>query len=304
MGPTVEAATRLLRTLPPGQATDPVPQPVDDAADALAEALASAGWFIVVAAIVYAVGRFLVVPVAVQAVRARNRNNPTVVDAAETYLDGLLLVVAALVGLVAAGYGGVLSDSAVVVAAATLVLGIAGQELIGSLASGLFLVSDPEFNVGDWVEWPDGEGRIERVGFRVTRVRTVANEVVTVPNTALTTDALTRPYGHDRVRVTEEVTVAFGDVDATRRVLTGVAEGVEGVLDSPVPRTTVSDIGDDGATVAVDFWIGEPTVTSVGDARSTVRVRAIRRLDAEAVRLGPPAGRELEGRLTVDRDDG
>lgn len=290
----------LLQVVPP----DPVPDPIDATGDALVAALTSATWFLLVAGIVYLVGQVLVVPVAVRAVRSRNRNNPTVVDATETYLGIFLLVVAALVGLVAAGYGNVLSNSAVVVAAATLVLGIAGQELIGSLASGLFLVADPEFNVGDWVSWPDGEGRIERVGFRVTRVRTAGNEIVTVPNTALTTDSITRPYGHDRVRASEEVLVAYDDdIAAARRTLVDVAASVEGVLASPAPETRVVELGDDAVTLAVDYWIPDPTARRVSAIQSTVRARAVSRLEAEGVTLGPPAGRELEGRITVDREE-
>ncbi|QLG29185.1 mechanosensitive ion channel [Halorarum halophilum] len=284
--------------------TDPVPPPIDATGDALVGALTSAGWFLLAAGVVYVVGQVLVVPVAVRAVRSRNRNNPTVVDATGTYLRILLLVVAALVGVVAAGYGGILSNSAVVVAAATLVLGIAGQELIGSLVSGLFLVTDPEFNVGDWVSWPDGEGRIERVGFRVTRVRTAANEIITVPNTALTTDSIVRPYGHGRVRASEEVFVAYDDdIAAARRTLADVAASVDGVLSSPAPETRVAELGDDAVTVAVDYWIEDPTAKGVVTARSAVRARAVSRLEAEGVTLAPPAGRELDGRLTVDREE-
>ncbi len=43
----------------------------------------------------------------------------------------------------------------------------------GALISGLFLVADPDFNVGDWISWPGGEGVVEAVDFRVTRVRTI-----------------------------------------------------------------------------------------------------------------------------------
>ncbi|WP_313691691.1 mechanosensitive ion channel family protein [Halorarum halobium] len=284
---------------------DPVPGPVDVAADALAAALVTAAWFLAVAAFVYLLGGALLVPAAVRVVRARNPNNPTVVDATGTYLRVLLVVVATLVGVVAAGYGSVLSDSAVVVAAATLALGIAGQELIGSLVSGLSLVADPEFNVGDWIEWPDGEGRVERVGFRATRVRTAGNEIVTVPNSSLATGTITRPYRRDRVRVSDAVVLAHGeDLDVALRTLAAAAGSVEGVLDSPVPEAGVAELGDGGGVrLAVAYWIEDPTVDDVADVRSAVRERAIVALEAEGVELGPAARRELDGRLTVDREE-
>jgi small-conductance mechanosensitive channel len=83
-----------------------------------------------------------------------------------------------LTGIVAAGYGRILSESAVIIAALTFALGIAGQHVFGSLISGMFPVADPDFNVGDWIEWPGGDGTIEAVDVRVTRVRTPNNETI------------------------------------------------------------------------------------------------------------------------------
>jgi small-conductance mechanosensitive channel len=45
----------------------------------------------------------------------------------------------------------VLARSALIFAAATLAVGVAGQEVIGALIGGLFLVANPNFNVGDWI---------------------------------------------------------------------------------------------------------------------------------------------------------
>ncbi|MFP4626664.1 MAG: mechanosensitive ion channel domain-containing protein [Natronomonas sp.] len=45
----------------------------------------------------------------------------------------------------------------------------------------MFLVADPDVNVGDLIEWPGGEGTIEVVDFRVTRVRTRDNETISIP---------------------------------------------------------------------------------------------------------------------------
>jgi small-conductance mechanosensitive channel len=124
---------------------------------------------------------------------ARNPGNATLVEAVEGYTQLLVLVVAVAGALVAAGYGHVLSGPVLVVAAVTLAVGVAGQEVIGNLVSGLFLVADPDSNVGDWIAWEDQEGVVETSRFRVTRVRTPNNEVVTVPNTALATSVVRRP---------------------------------------------------------------------------------------------------------------
>ncbi|PSP83929.1 hypothetical protein BRC83_06670 [Halobacteriales archaeon QS_1_68_17] len=135
----------------------------------------------------------LVLPALKRVVRQRNRGNPTLRGAIQRYVSGAAIVVAVLSGLVAAGYGRVLTGSALVVAAATLTVGVAGREVIGDLVSGLFLVTDRKFNVGDRIAWADSEGIVEAISFRITRVRTADNEVITVPNGDLATGVVRRP---------------------------------------------------------------------------------------------------------------
>ncbi|MXR42471.1 mechanosensitive ion channel [Halobaculum sp. WSA2] len=279
----------------------PVPVPVGTATDALASALATAGWVLAVALPVYAVGRLLIAPAAARVVRSRNPNNPTIVDATRTYVGVASTIVAVVLGLIAGGYGATLGGSAVVVAAATLAVGIAGQDLIGSLVSGLFLVVDPEFNVGDWIEWPGGEGRVERVDFRSTRVRTGENAVVTVPNTVLTADTVVRPYAQDRIRARETVPIAYDDDLATAaRELGDAVAAVEGVADSVAPSVRVDALGDDGVSLTVEYHIDDPTVSRVLHVRGTVRERAVDALESAGATPGPPAGRELSGAVAVD----
>jgi small-conductance mechanosensitive channel len=259
--------------------------------------------FLAGALLVYAVGRLFVVPGVLRVVRSRNRNNPTLETATETYLELLVLAAAVLAGIVGAGYGGLLTDSSVVLAALTLVVGVAGQEVIGSLISGFFLVADRDFNVGDWIAWPGGEGVVEAVDFRVTRVRTLNNETVVVPNTELTTQSLTRPYGRERYRLTERVTVAYtDDVERALMTLATTAGDDDRVLEDPAPSSRVVELGE--ATVALEtvYWVSDPMDVDLVSIRSDFRRRIMRRLDEVGVTLGPPSTHDLSGELAVDLD--
>ncbi|MFP4591358.1 MAG: mechanosensitive ion channel family protein [Halobacteriales archaeon] len=268
--------------------------------EAYGQVLGEIGWFVVGFAIVYLIGRVVVVPFATRVVRSRNRNNPTIVSATTTYLHVVSIGFASIAGIVAAGYGQLLSESAVVIAAFTFVLGIAGQQVFGSLISGMFLVADPEFNVGDWIEWAGGEGTIEAVDFRVTRVRTLDNETVSVPNTVLTGDAITRPYGRKRLRIMEEVFVAYNE-DTERALLTlrRIADDQEDVLDEPTPDARVSELGENAITVEVSFWIADPEDRDIPTVRSDFRRSVKRRFDEEGITIAPPSARLLSGEVAV-----
>jgi len=257
-------------------------------------------WFTVGFAVVYLVGRAVVVPAVSRLVRSRNRNNPTIETATRTYLRVLVISFATLTGVIAAGYGNVFSESAVIIAALTFVFGIAGQQVFGSLISGMFLVADPDFNVGDWIEWPGGQGTVEAVDFRVTRVRTRDNETVSVPNTELTTNALTRPYGRGRYRVREQVYVAYGE--DTERALLELRQTIEeddAVLAEPSPRTRVTDLGENAITIQAEFWIGDPMDADIVTVRSDFRRRVKRRFDDEGITIAPPSAQSLTGEIAV-----
>jgi len=257
-------------------------------------------WFLVGFLVVYLVGQFVLVPVAVRVVRSRNRNNPTIESATETYLQVFLIGFATVTGIIAAGYGFVFSESAVIIAAITFGLGIAGQQVFGSLISGLFLVSDPDFNVGDWISWQGGEGTIEAVDFRVTRVRTPDNETISVPNTELTNNALTRPYGRDTYRVTEQVFLAYyEDTERALMELQQIAANFESVLDDPAPNARVLDLGENAITVQAELWIEDPGNSDIATLRSDFRRAVKRQFDEEGITLAPPAAQLLSGELTV-----
>jgi small-conductance mechanosensitive channel len=249
---------------------------------------------------VYLVGRFLIVPPVVRAVHFRNENNPTLVQAVGLYLRVTFATVAFPVAIAAAGLGRYLSGSAVVVAAVTLAVGVAGQDVISNLVSGVFLVADRNFNVGDTIRWNGRTGTVVKVGLRTTRVRTATNEIVTVPNNDLSTTPLTHPFDGVRYRVDEGIVLDYGsDLSRVRAAMTETAENDDRVLDSPKPAVHVESLGPNAIEATVRYWIVDPAVTDIAATRTDVAERLLERLDDEGVTVAPAGTRELSGEVTV-----
>lgn len=263
--------------------------------------LERAGWFFVGVLVVLLVGWYLVEPALTRAVRRRNQNNPTLQEAVSRYFRLLVAVVAVFVGGSVAGYGQFLTNSAIVVAAATLAVGVAGQTVIGSLISGLVLVHDPEFNVGNYIKWSGGEGVVRSITLRVTRVQTPDGELVTIPNTELTSKAITRPYGRGRYRVVEHVGLAYeDDVDAAIEHLEAAATDVEGIQAEPEPSAYVDEFGGDAVIVRVHYWIEDPRRRDIFGIRSAYARAVKTRLEGAGITVAPASKRELSGRIEVD----
>jgi small-conductance mechanosensitive channel len=278
--------------------------PVWEAITGYSEPLEQAGWFAVGFVLVYVLGRVLVKPTVSRVIRTRNRNNPTLTQAIERYVEVFVLIVAVSVGVTVAGYGYVLTDSAIILAAVTLALGVAGQEVIGNLISGFFLVADPKFNVGDWIVWDDREGTVESITLRVTRVRTPENETVSVPNAELTTNAVTRPYGRQRYRVALNVGLDYdGDVDAALTALVEEARDVPGILDEPEPTSHIVDLSPDAVDLQVLYWVGNPSRRNLLEVRSAFARRVKQRFEDEGLAISPTPKLELEGRIEAGWPD-
>lgn len=260
-----------------------------------------AAWFALGFTVVLALGWLVVEPLVGRVVRGRNPNNATIQEAIRLYVRLLSVLLGAIVGVSVAGYGQFLSDSALVVAAGTLAIGVAAQTVIGSLVSGLVLVFDPEFSVGDHIVFGDHEGAVQSIRLRATRLETADGEVVTVPNTALTNDVVVRPYGRHRYRLVDHVAVDYEeDLAEAAAEVAAAAAGVDAVLDDPPPRAYVEELGDGAVVLRAHYWVSQPSPETVLEARSAYAQAVASHLEAADITVSPAQQHELSGRVAVD----
>jgi len=258
------------------------------------------GTFVVVLVALYLLGRLFVVPPLVRIVRFRNPQDRTLVDAVRLYGRILLFVFSFAVATAAAGFQRAFQGSAIVVAAATLALGVAGQDVIGNLVSGAFLVADPDFNVGDYIEWGDRAGTVEAVEFRVTRVRTVEGASVSVPNGELTSHPIRNPYGNDQYRMQVAFGVRHDDVEEAADLARAAALATDRVLEEPTPTVYADAFGSTSVDLIARFWVRDPKRARLLTVRDAFVRRLNDRLREAGVGVNPPIQNELSGAITVE----
>ncbi len=69
-------------------------------------------------------------------------------------------------------------------------LAFASKDTVANFFGSIVIFVDRPFMIGDWIEVDDVEGTVETVGIRVTRIRTFANALITIPNAAFTTSPI------------------------------------------------------------------------------------------------------------------
>jgi small-conductance mechanosensitive channel len=192
---------------------------------------------------------------------------------------------------------------AAISAGVTIAIGFASRDILSNFVSGAILVVDPEFHVGDWIEWDGKEGIIEDIGFRVTRVHTFDNELITVPNADLTQNAVTNPVSKDRRRLRAEFGVGYDEnLEEVRELMLGEAGAHEEILDRPAAKVEIQSLEDSYIAVTVFFWIADPARAEVMRIRSEYIQAVTERFDEADIEMPYPY-RELTGSVGTWTDE-
>ncbi len=167
-----------------------------------------------------------------------------------------------------------------------LAVALALQETLGNLIAGVHILMERPFEVGDFVELEAGQrGTVTDVGWRTTRLRTVDDDVVVVPNAKVAgIQLLNFHLGVRRSRLNVEVRVAHGE-DPTRveaALLRGVAYAGDRyeILDTPLPDALLVEVGEWAQRWQVRFYVDDATTAPrARDAVNRGIVRALREAD-------------------------
>ncbi len=142
----------------------------------------------------------------------------------------------------------------------SLAVGLAAKDTIKNFISGIMLVTDRQFRIGDrvYIKDIDVEGYVYDIGLRTTRILTISgNNLITVPNSKLTEGVIENAlYPDPRVKDSVEVGVAYGsDVEKVKELLVKATEGIEGILRDPPPSVYFTSFGNSALIFKLIYYV-------------------------------------------------
>jgi MscS family membrane protein len=143
-----------------------------------------------------------------------------------------------------------------------IAVGFAAKDTLANLISGIAILADAPYKIGDYVVLDSGErGRITHLGMRSTRLLTRDDVEVTVPNAVIANAKIVNesggPWVKHRMRV--PVGVAYGsDVDEVCQVLEEIANDNPQVVKDPAPRARMRALGNSSLDFELMAWIELP----------------------------------------------
>src|SRR5260221_2537978 len=168
-----------------------------------------------------------------------------------------------------------------------LAVALALQDSLANFFAGIHILIEEPIALGAFIRLSTGEeGIVTDIGWRTTRLRNGANNIVVIPNTKITSGILVN-YNLPETRLMADIAVMTGfdaDLEQVTRIALEETRACPGVLATPEPNIFFNP----GALpthlqFTLVFAVSE--FTRKGPVMSEVRLRVFRRLRAEGVPL-------------------
>ncbi len=172
------------------------------------------------------------------------------------------------------------------IGAAGFIVGFALQGTLSNFASGLMILVNRPFDVGDVVSAGGVTGKIHEMNLVSTTFRTLDNQTIHVPNNEIWGNVITNITANDERRVDMEFGIGYDDdFEEAERIIREVVEQHELVLDDPAPEVKLHELADSSVNIVCRPWAKTSDWWTV---KTDVTRQVKRRLDEAGISIPYP----------------
>jgi len=166
---------------------------------------------------------------------------------------------------------------------AGIVAGFAARDSLENFIAGVTVLVDKPFQVGDYIEIDDQYGQVDEITLRSTRLRTVRNRIMVLPNTHMITQQLMNHTKRNVIRIDIPFGIAYKEhPEEAREVLLPLVKDDDRVLPEPAASVVVTEMADSSVNMTLRFYIRTPSEEVPIRWEYTEQVReALREADIE-----------------------
>lgn len=145
-----------------------------------------------------------------------------------------------------------------------VILGFAFQETIGNLLSGVMIVMNAPFRIGDYIDAGSYSGTVRDMDMICVILATPDNKKITMSNKLVWGSPIVNYSDLERRRIDMTITVPYGtDVATVKEVVSNTLAGYEEILPDPKPTIEVSKLGPSGIDFIARPWVKPPNYWKV-----------------------------------------
>jgi small conductance mechanosensitive channel len=147
------------------------------------------------------------------------------------------------------------SSFVAILGAMGLAVGLSLQGSLSNFAGGMLIIMFKPFRVGDYIEAQGVSGTVSEIQIFVTKLMSTNNQVIFVPNGALSNNNIINYSVAGTRRANITFTVAYDtDLKKVKQICQSIIENDSRILSDPKPDVVVTGLVDNGVTMAVRPW--------------------------------------------------
>jgi len=169
-----------------------------------------------------------------------------------------------------------------------VIIGLALQDTLGNLFSGLAIQADQPFQIGDVVSIENkGSGVVENISWRGVKIRTFQNKLLVISNSVLGKEAIeVAPRDNLNARLVFFNTLYSNSPAHTIQVIREVVRQVENVSTKLRPIVRVKNLGDNGIDFEIKYWLDD--YSKFNDTDALIRQRIWYACQRENIKFAYP----------------
>ena len=170
----------------------------------------------------------------------------------------LLIIISIMIGLRAAGLGGIATGLLTAAGASAVVLGFAFKDIGENFIAGIILSFNRPFDINDTVEVGENFGKVKALEFRYTKLKTFDGKDVYIPNSDVLTDPVTNYTEDGFFRWDFLVGIAYeNNISEAKRIIMDVLQSQPDVIEDKEHQNFVieEELATSTVTLKVFFWV-------------------------------------------------
>jgi small-conductance mechanosensitive channel len=203
-------------------------------------------------------------------------------------LVSLLIYVVAIVGIMETVLKQPITTVLATSGVLAIILGLALQNTISDVFSGLAINIDRPFGAGDWITLsPNVEGQVIQINWRSTRIKSAFNDIIVIPNSVVAKATVTshRRLSVPRISTLEFVIIATVPVMRVIALLEAAAAGAPGISAGTHPTALAYAFRDAAIVYKLSYELDEYPATDAVTSELITRLASA--LLAQAIPIGP-----------------
>ena len=163
-----------------------------------------------------------------------------------------------LIFMIATNFGVESSSVAALIASAGVAIGLAVQGSLSNFAGGILILVLKPFTVGDYiiVTQENIEGTVKEIQIFYTKLATIDNQTVVVPNSILTNNSLTNVTARPERKLDLKVGISYeADLRKAKQIVEEKLRDDPSVIQDEEKRVFVDSLGDSAVVIGLRAWV-------------------------------------------------